>query len=99
MPVSATGVSADARAFARSIEEGSVQKTDMAIYVDPTMLDVYVAQMGFILCHVTLVGKSAYFGIQLGSHLTGAPERLCSRLFCREYFTRVAGIYLEVAGS
>jgi hypothetical protein len=27
-------------------EEGSVPKTDMAIYVDPTMLDVYVAQVG-----------------------------------------------------
>jgi hypothetical protein len=90
LAVSATGVSADARAFARLIEEGSVPKTDMAVYVEPTM-------QGFILCGATLVGKSAYFGIQLGSHLTGAPERFCSRLFCREYFTRVAGIYLEVA--
>ena len=71
MPVSATSVSADARAFARLIEEGSVPKMDMAIHADPSMLDVYVAQMGFILCHVTLVGKSAYFGIRLGSHLTG----------------------------
>ena len=90
MPVSATSVSVDARAFARLIEEGSVPKTDMAIYADPSMLDVYVAQMGFILCHVALVGKSAYFGIQLGSHLTGAPERFCSRPFCREYFIRVS---------
>ena len=57
MPVSATGVSADARAFARSIEEGSVPKTDMAIYANPTTPDVYIGQMGFILCHVTLVGK------------------------------------------
>jgi hypothetical protein len=63
------------------------------------MLDVYVAQMGFILCHVTLVGKSAYFGIRLGSHLTGAPEWFCSRHSCREYSTRVASINLEVAGS
>ena len=97
--MSATSVSADARAFARLIEEGSVPKTDMAMYADPSMLDVYVAQMGFILCHVTLVGKSAYFGIRFGSHLTGAPERFYSRHFCREYFTRAASIYLEVAGS
>ena len=97
--MSATGVSADGRAFARLIEKGSAPKTAMAIYVDPTILDVYVAQMGFILCHVTLVGKSAYFGIRLGSHLTGAPERFCSRPSCREYFTRAASIYLEVAGS
>jgi acetylornithine deacetylase len=35
----------------------------MAIYVEPTMLDVYVAHMGFILCDITVVGKSAYFGV------------------------------------
>jgi hypothetical protein len=99
LPVSATSVSVDARAFARLIEEGSVPKMDMAIHADPSMLDVYVAQMGFILCHVTLVGKSAYFGIRLGSHLRGALERFCSRPFCGEYFTRVASIYLEVASS
>jgi acetylornithine deacetylase len=58
-----TGVSAGARAFARLIEEGSVSKPDMAIYVEPTMLDVYVAHMGFILCDITVVGKSAYFGV------------------------------------
>jgi acetylornithine deacetylase len=59
----ATGVSAGARAFARLIEEGSVPRPDMAIYVEPTMLDVYVAHMGFILCDITVVGKSAYFGV------------------------------------
>jgi acetylornithine deacetylase len=58
-----SGVSAGARAFARLIEEGSVPRPDMAIYVEPTMLDVYVAHMGFILCDVTVVGKSAYFGV------------------------------------
>ena len=57
------GVSAGARAFARMIAEGSVPKPDMAIYVEPTMLDVYVAHMGFILCDITVVGKSAYFGV------------------------------------
>jgi hypothetical protein len=70
----------------------------MAIYVEPTMLDVYVAHMGFIVCDCTLVGKSAYFGIRFGSRLTGA-ERFCSHHFCREYCTRVASIYLEVVGS
>jgi acetylornithine deacetylase len=54
------------------IEEGSVPKPDMAIYVEPTMLDVYVAHMGFILCDIALVGKSASFGIRLGSRPTGA---------------------------
>ena len=67
MPVSATGVRAVARAFARLIEEGSIPKPDMAIYVGPTMLDIYVAHMGFIVCDCALVGKCAYFGIRLGS--------------------------------
>jgi acetylornithine deacetylase len=57
------GVSAGARAFAGLIANGAVPKPDMAIYVEPTMLDVYVAHMGFILCDITIVGKSAYFGV------------------------------------
>ena len=35
----------------------------MAIYVEPTMLDVYVAHMGFFLCDIRVIGKSAYFGV------------------------------------
>jgi acetylornithine deacetylase len=35
----------------------------MAIYVEPTMLDIYVAHMGFFLCDVRVLGKSAYFGV------------------------------------
>jgi acetylornithine deacetylase len=58
-----SGVSAGARAFASLIAGGAVPKPDMAIYVEPTMLDVYVAHMGFILCDITVVGKSAYFGV------------------------------------
>ena len=97
MPVTATGVSVH-RAFARSIEEGSVPKTDMAIYVDPTMLDVYVAQVGLSFA------TSRWSANQLTSASAwvapdGAPKRFCCHHFCREYFTRVASIYLEVAGS
>ena len=35
----------------------------MAIYVEPTMLDVYVAHMGFFVCDIRVTGKSAYFGV------------------------------------
>jgi hypothetical protein len=97
LPVTATGVSAD-RAFARSIEEGSVPKTDMAIYVDPTMLEVYVAQISLSFA------TSRWSANQRTSASAwvapdGAPERFCSHHFCREYFTRVASIYLQVCGS
>ena len=57
-----TGVSAGARAFAEAIGGGEAPKPDMAIYVEPTMLDVYVAHMGFFLCDIKVIGKSAYFG-------------------------------------
>jgi acetylornithine deacetylase len=57
-----TGISAGARAFAEVIRGGEAPKPDVAIYVEPTMLDVYVAHMGFFICDVKVTGKSAYFG-------------------------------------
>ena len=57
-----TGVSAGARAFADVIRGGEAPKPDMAIYVEPTMLDVYVAHISFFICDVKVTGKSAYFG-------------------------------------
>jgi acetylornithine deacetylase len=58
-----SGVSSGARAFSTLIASGAVPRPDMAIYVEPTMLDVYVAHMGFFLCEISVIGKSAYFGV------------------------------------
>jgi acetylornithine deacetylase len=58
-----SGVSAGARAFGELISRGAVPQPNMAIYVEPTMLDVYVAHMGFLLCDIRVIGKSAYFGV------------------------------------
>ena len=58
-----SGVSAGARAFSALIESGAAPRPDMAIYVEPTMLDVYVAHMGFFVCDIRVTGKSAYFGV------------------------------------
>ena len=58
-----SGVSAGARVFSALIASGAVPRPDMAIYVEPTMLDVYVAHMGFFLCDIRVIGKSAYFGV------------------------------------
>jgi acetylornithine deacetylase len=58
-----SGVSAGARAFSALIASGGVPRPDMAIYVEPTMLDIYVAHMGFFLCEIRVLGKSAYFGV------------------------------------
>jgi acetylornithine deacetylase len=58
-----SGVSAGVRAFSALIARGAVPQPNMAIYVEPTMLDVYVAHMGFFLCDIRVIGKSAYFGV------------------------------------
>lgn len=58
-----SGLSAGARAFSELIAKGVVPRPNMAIYVEPTMLDLYVAHMGFFLCDIRVLGKSAYFGV------------------------------------
>jgi acetylornithine deacetylase len=76
------GVSAGARAFADVIRGGEAPKPDMAIYVEPTMLDVYVAHMGFFLCDVKVIGKSAYFGVpELGVDALKAAHSVLAALW------------------
>ena len=58
-----TGVSAGARHFAASVAKGDIRKPDFAVYVEPTRLAVYPAQMGFFIADVAICGKSAYFGL------------------------------------
>lgn len=60
---SGSGISAGMRAFTDLIGTGEIAKPDFAIYVEPTQLDVYVAQMGFFIADVTVSGRSAYFGV------------------------------------
>ena len=77
-----TGVSAGARAFADVIRGGEAPKPDMAIYVEPTMLDVYVAHMGFFICDVKVTGKSAYFGTpELGVDALKAAHSVLTALW------------------
>ena len=77
-----TGVSAGARAFADVIRGGEAPKPDMAIYVEPTMLDVYVAHMGFFICDIKVTGKSAYFGTpELGVDALKAAHSVLAALW------------------
>lgn len=57
-----TGISAGAKDLVRRIAEGQIAKPDFAVYVEPTKLDVYTAQIGFFIADITITGKSAYFG-------------------------------------
>jgi acetylornithine deacetylase len=58
-----TGVSAGMRSFAEVLQTGEIAKPDIAIYVEPTELDIYTAQMGFFIADVLIKGRSAYFGV------------------------------------
>ena len=59
---SGTGVSAGAKDLVARVGNGEVAKPDFAVYVEPTRLDVYTAQIGFFIADITITGKSAYFG-------------------------------------
>ncbi|MCR9137947.1 MAG: M20/M25/M40 family metallo-hydrolase [Alphaproteobacteria bacterium] len=58
-----SGVSAGAKHFTDRVLAGEIARPDFAIYVEPTRLSVYPAQMGFFIADVTITGKSAYFGV------------------------------------
>jgi acetylornithine deacetylase len=76
-----SGVSAGMKALVADLA-GPAARPDMAIYVEPTQLDVYVAQMGFLICEITVNGRSAYFGVpELGVDALKASHAILSALF------------------
>ncbi|MCY3880036.1 MAG: M20/M25/M40 family metallo-hydrolase [Rhodobacteraceae bacterium] len=58
-----TGKSEGARNLAAMIVAGGIPRPDFAIYVEPTGLNVFPAQMGFFIANVVITGRSAYFGV------------------------------------
>jgi acetylornithine deacetylase len=55
------GRSAGMRELARRIERGELTP-DGAVYVEPTELAIYAAQIGFLIAEFSIEGESAYFG-------------------------------------
>jgi acetylornithine deacetylase/succinyl-diaminopimelate desuccinylase-like protein len=77
-----SGVSAGMKAFVKEVRSGAVARPDIAIYVEPTRLNVYAAQMGFLICDITVTGKSAYFGVpELGVDALKAGHAVLSALW------------------
>ncbi|MDA4844480.1 M20 family metallopeptidase [Hoeflea poritis] len=58
-----TGVSAGIKDYTQRVLSGEIEKPDFAIYVEPTRLSVFPAQMGFFIADLAIAGKSAYFGV------------------------------------
>lgn len=77
-----TGVSAGIKDYVARIEAGAIPKPDFTVYVEPTQLSVYSAQIGFFIADITVTGKSAYFGVpELGRDALKASHAIMSALW------------------
>ena len=77
-----TGVSAGVKDFAARIEAGEVERPDFVVYVEPTQLAVYPAQIGFLIADIAITGRSAYFGVpELGKDALRASHAAMSALW------------------
>ena len=80
-----TGVSAGAKDLVRRVSAGEIAKPDFAIYVEPTNMDIYTAQIGFFIADITITGKTAYFGTpELGVDALKATHEVLSRIWAHE---------------
>lgn len=77
-----TGVSAGIKDLVGRIEAGEISRPDFVVYVEPTRLSVYPAQIGFFITDITITGKSAYFGVpELGKDALRASHAAMSALW------------------
>lgn len=77
-----SGVSAGIKDYVGRIERGDIPRPDFTVYVEPTRLAVYPAQIGFFIADITITGKSAYFGVpELGKDALKASHAVMSALW------------------
>lgn len=77
-----TGVSAGIKDYVQRIETRMVSRPDFVVYVEPTQLAVYPAQIGFFIADITVTGRSAYFGVpELGKDALRASHAAMSALW------------------
>jgi acetylornithine deacetylase len=66
----------------RRIAAGEVPSADFAIYGEPTQLDIYTAQLGFIIAEVQVSGSTAFWSAPwLGVDALRAGHRVVERLW------------------
>ncbi|MGQ0564618.1 MAG: M20 family metallopeptidase [Gemmobacter sp.] len=77
-----TGISAGVRHWSDAVLSGTLPRPDLAIYVEPTRLQVMPVQIGFFITDVVLTGQSAYFGRpDLGRDALKAAHRVLSAIW------------------
>jgi len=83
-----SGYSDGIKAIVDKIKREEIPKADFAIYTEPTKLDIYTAQIGFVIVEITIKGKSAYYGTPwLGIDALKAAYKLLSFFF--EYSDKI----------
>lgn len=94
-----SGVSAGMKALAPAIASGELPKPDFAIYVEPTSLNVYSAQMGFFIADIEVMGRTAYFGVpELGVDALKATHAILAALWAHSEALAKRGKH-ELIGS
>ncbi len=94
-----SGVSAGVKDLVTRVQSGDLPKPDFAVYVEPTNLEVFTAQIGFFIADVTITGKTAYFGTpELGVDALRATHELLSRIWSHEAVL-AAGPKHELVGA
>lgn len=77
-----TGISAGIKDYVARIEAGEIVRPDFAVYVEPTRLSIYPAQIGFFIADIAITGKSAYFGVpELGKDALRASHAAMTALW------------------
>ncbi len=77
-----TGLSEGIKAIVARMAAGEIPTPDFAVYPEPTKLDVFTAQMGFLIADITVHGESAYFGLPWqGVDALKAAHKLLAKLF------------------
>jgi acetylornithine deacetylase len=95
-----TGVSAGMKAFMPMLASGELPHPDMAIYVEPTTLDIYTAQIGFFICDIEVVGRTAYFGVpEQGVDALKATHDILSALWAHSSILEERGLHHLVGRS
>jgi acetylornithine deacetylase len=55
------GTSAGIKAYVDDVVSGDLRAPDFAIYTEPTCLDIYTSQIGFMIGTILVTGKASYF--------------------------------------
>ena len=77
-----TGVSAGIKDYTERVLRDEIARPDFAIYLEPTRLAVYPAQIGFFIADVEITGRTAYFGVpEEGRDALKAAHRVLSAIW------------------